>query len=381
MFTSAGQWMEQIALSWMAYDMTNSPFMLGAINGMRAIPFLILGPWAGVAADRMSRKKLMILSQAWVMVLTGIMAFLILTGLVEVWHLFAFTFFNGVGWCFTQPVRQTLIPNLVPRADLMNAVALQSSAFNSTRIIGPTIAGILLAALGPGWVFGIKFFLYVFILSLLALMQVPPLPAVAHRPSPWGSLLEGFRYIGTSPTVLWLIILALIPMMFAMPVQSLMPVFARDVLEAGPKGYGILVSFMGAGALAGTLAVASLSDFRRKGLVLLLSMCALGIVLILFSQSVWMPLSLFLGIFVGGFQMTYMSLNNTLLHMNMTDDVRGRVMSIYMLDQGLAPLGSLFAGTVANFFGAPLAVSLMGLVCLTLALASLVKVPHIRQLA
>lgn len=382
MFTSGGQWMQQIALSWMAYSMTDSAFMLGAINGMRAIPFLVLGPWAGVAADRMDRKMLMMVSQAWIMGLAIIMTLLIVTNLIQVWHLFAFTLLSGAGWSFTQPVRQTLVPNLVPREDLTNAIALQSSAFNLTRVIGPTIAGILLATVGPAGAFGCQAALYIFILAVTAMINVPPLAErLAGGPNAGRALLDGFAYIGKNEVVLWLIILALIPMMFAMPLQSLMPVFARDVLDSGPEGYGIIVSFMGIGALTGTLIVASLTTFQRKGLLLLISASALGIAIILFSQSTLMPLSLFLLLFVGGFQMTYMSLNNTLLHLNITDEFRGRVISIYMLDQGLSPIGALFAGTIASFFGAPLAVSVMGLVCVGLAVVALVRVPRIRQLA
>ncbi|MBI2887327.1 MAG: MFS transporter [Chloroflexi bacterium] len=381
MFTSAGQWMEQIALSWMAYQMTDSPFMLGAINGMRAIPFLVMGPWAGVAADRMDRKQLMFLSQAYVMLLTGIMSFLILADLVQVWHLFAFTLLSGMGWSFTQPVRQTLIPNLVPRAALMNAVALQSAAFNSTRVIGPTIAGLLLASLGAGWVFALKTSLYVAVLGLLALMRVPATPGDARRASPARELWEGVQYILGNQVVSWLILLALIPMLFAMPFQTLMPVFARDVLQIGPQGFGLLVSASGIGALVGTLTVASLGNFQRKGLLLLLSGGGLGLTLIFFSWSPWVPLSLAVLVVVGGFQMTYMSMTNTLLHLNITDEVRGRVMSIYMLDMGLTPLGALFAGTLASLFSAPLAVTVMGSVCVALTITALTRVPSIRRLA
>ncbi len=379
-FMSAGQWMQQIALSWMAYQMTDSPFMLGAINGFRAIPFLLFGPWAGVAADRFDRKKLMLFSQAYVLVLSFALAILIFSGLIQVWHLFAYTFLSGLGWSVTQPVRQALLPSLVPKEELQNAVALQSAGFNSTRILGPTAAGILIAWVGPGGAFLAQALAYLVIMVLVMTMRVPSIPTVVNRKSPGSDLLDGFRYIKSNQIVFSLILLALIPMMFAMPFQTLMPVFARDVLNMGPKGYGLLVSFAGIGALTGTLIVASLGDFRHKGLLLLGSAATLGVFLFLFSQATWLPASLFLMIFVGGFQMTYMSLNNTLLHMNITDDMRGRVMSIYMLDQGLTPLGSLFAGTTANFFGAPIAVALMGASCILLALIATARVPIIRRL-
>ncbi|MSQ15116.1 MAG: MFS transporter [Dehalococcoidia bacterium] len=380
LFMSGGQWMQQVALSWLIYQMTDSAFMLGAINGVGAIPFLIFGPWGGVAADRLDRKKLMLITQAYLLVFTLALGLLIVTEMLQVWHLFAFTFFTGVGWSFTMPVRQALIPSLVPREDLVNAVGLQSTAFTSTRILGPTAAGILIASVGPGLTFLLTSLAYLAILALVAQIRVPAAARDSTLTSPIQDLTEGFRYIGRNRLILHLILLALIPMTFAMPIQTLLPVFARDILEMGPKGYGLLVSFAGAGALIGTLAVASLGGYQRKGLLLMSSALAMGVALVLFSRSDWLPTSLLFITFVGGFQMLYMSLNNTLLHANITDDVRGRVMSIYMLDFGLSPIGSLFAGTIANFYGAPLAVTILGSFCVLFGLIAILRVPGVRRL-
>lgn len=386
LFTSAGMWMEQIAFSWLVYDMTGSAFMLGAINGLRALPFLFFGPIAGVVADRVNRKTLMLGSQIYVFVVTTFVTALIFgnsAGVfkMEVWHLFFISFFSSIGWSFTQPVRQALVPNLVPREEMVNAVALQSAGFNSTRVLGPAAAGIIIAWVGPGGAFAAKALAYIVIIALIAMMKVPPTPANARQHSMGHNLVEGFRYIGSNQIALSLIVLALIPMLLAMPFQTLMPVFARDILGMGPKGYGLLISFAGIGALTGTLIVASLGGFRRKGVLLLSSVTILGVFLILFSRSTWLPASLFFMIFIGGFQMTYMSLNNTLLHLNITDDMRGRVMSIYMLDSGLTPLGSLFAGGMASFFGAPFAVTFMGASCIVLAAIAMMRVPIVRRLS
>lgn len=381
MFTSAGQWMQSIALNWVVYDMTGSPFMLGLINGVRGFSFLIIGPWSGVMADRFDRKKLMWFSQLWVMFLSGVVTVLIVMNRLEVWHLIVFTLCSAAGESLTQPVRQALIPSIVPRSTLMNAVALQSAAFNSMRIIGPTIGGLLLVYLGAGWVFGIKTALYIVVLTLLAMLVVPALPARETPRSAGHDLLEGFKYIKANDAAFWLILLAIIPMVFAFPFQSLMPVFARDILQGNADGYGILVSFIGAGALAGTLTVASMGEFSKKGLLLLVSGCTLGLSLLLFSRSEWFPLSLFLATFIGASQQTYMSMTNTLLHMNITDEMRGRVMSIYMLDHGLTPIGTLAAGAAASVWDAPLAVSLMGTAMLGLGLVALLRVPLVRRLA
>jgi len=380
MVTAVGMWMGQIAMGWLVWELTEDPFMLGAVNGVRGVAFLVLGPWAGVAADRMDRKRLMFLSQGWVMLLSGVLSALILTGHIQVWHLFAFSLLTSMGEAFTQPVRQTLIPSLVPRADLMNAVALQSAAFNSMRVIGPSLGGVLVASIGAGGVFGIRTAGFILVLALLGLVRVPHQEAVAQRKSAGHDLIEGLHYIWSSRTLSWLILLALIPMVFAFPFQSLMPVFADAVLHVGPQGYGLLVSFIGAGALAGTLCVASLTGFERKGMLLLLSGVSLGTALFLFSRSDWMPASLVLGILIGGAQMTYMAMTQTLLHMNVTDAMRGRVMSIYMLDHGLTPVGALLAGGVASLLGAPFAVAAMGSAVAALAIIALLRVPHIRRL-
>lgn len=381
LFMSAGQWMEQIALSWLVYQMTDSALMLGAINGARALPFLIIGPWAGVAADRIDRKKLMWGSQAYVMVLTSVIAGLIISGRVEVWHLFAFTLMNAMGWSVTQPVRQTLVPNMVPREELVNAVALQSAGFNSTRVLGPAAAGLIIGFAGPGWAFAAKAIMYLAILVLIFFLRVPPVPATAKRNSATSDLKDGFKYIWGNQEVFSLIILALVPILIAFPAQGLMPIFARDILGLGPKGYGVLVSVAGIGALIGTLGVASLGGYQGKGKLLIVAAIALGVSLVLFSRSTLLPLSLFLMVFVGGFQMIYMSLNNTLLHLNITDDMRGRVMSIYMLDQGIAPLGSLIAGLMADRIGAPVTVTIAGVGCIILATIALFRMPIVRRLS
>ena len=391
LFMSAGQWMEHIALNWLVYQMTDSALMLGAINGARAIPFLIVGPWAGVAADRFDRKKLMWMSQAYVMVLTAAIAGLIISGYIQVWHLFAFTFLNAMGWSVTQPVRQTLVPNLVPKEELINAVALQSAGFNSTRVLGPAAAGLIIGFAGPGWAFAAKAIMYLAILVLVFFLKVPPTPSTARETSATSNFKEGFKYIWGNQAVFSLIILALVPILIAFPAQSLMPIFARDVLGFGPEGYGVMLSVAGIGALAGTLGVASLGGFRFKGRLLMGACIALGVSLILFALASWLPTlwenyglarsgSLILMVFVGGFQMIYMSLNNTLLHLNITDDMRGRVMSIYMLDQGMAPLGSLLAGVAADSFGAPLTVVAAGILCLLLAIFAMFRMPIVRRL-
>ena len=379
LFSSTGQWMENIALSWLVWQLTGSPLLLGAVNGVRALPFF-LSPLAGVAADRVDRKKLMLVTQVAVVVLSFSMAALVFFDVVEVWHVFVFTLLLGFSWTFNQPVRQAILPGLVPREELMNAVALQSTAFNITRLIGPMVAGILIALVGVEGAFAAKGFAYIGVTALILMMRVPPASGRAREASVRQNLVEGLRYVARNPTVLSLIAIAMIPVLFVMPyVMSLMPIFADEVYGIGPEGLGLLMSTLGVGALAGTLTVASLGNFRHRGLLLLGSGVAMGLMLTLFGLSKWLPLTLVVLVGLGFPQMAFMSLNMTLLQMSISDEIRGRVMSVYMLDRALVPLGSLLAGAVANYWGAPTAVVVGGSIATAAAAAAFVFLPRIRN--
>lgn len=380
LFSGCGQWIQQVTLSWMVYDMTGDAIQLGAINGMRSIPFLIAGPLAGVAADRWDRKTIMAASQGLLLISALAMALLIMAGLIEVWHLYAFTLATGIAWSFNMPVRQALVPALVPKEDLLNAVALNSAAFNLTRIVGPSLGGLLIAWFGVANNFILQAVVYAGVVAMIMMMHVPALIRGGMKKSVRGDLAEGLRYVWTDSAVLTLMVLALIPMVFSMPYVSLMPMFARDVLNSGPEGLGLLMAAPGIGALAATFTLASLNNFRRKGLLLISAVTMLGVFLVLFSQSSWMPLSLLLLAVVGACQISFMATNNTLLQLLVPDELRGRVMSIYMLDQGLMPLGSMLAGVLAAGMGAPAAVTIMGAIVVVLATGAFVKVPAIRRM-
>ena len=378
-FSSSGQWMEQVALSWLVWDLTNDPLMLGLINGARAIPFL-LSPLGGVAADRIDRKLLMLLTQVAVMLLSASMAVLLYLDFIELWMVFAFTMTSGLTWAFNQPVRQAIVPNLVPRHEITNAVALTSSAFNLTRLVGPIAAGFIIAGVGAEGAFAGKAIAYVGVIGMIIFMRVPPIQRRARRESIYRSMMGGFEYVKGNPTVLALLLLALIPMMVSMPyMMAFMPVFADAVYGIGPEGMGMLYTFAGIGSLAGTFTVASLGRSKRKGLLLLLSGVAMGIMLILFgwSRQLWLTLIILVG---AGFpQMFTMSMTQTLLQMSIPDEYRGRVMSIYMLDRALAPLGAGFAGVLGRLYTAPGAVMIGGALTMFLSLAALVFMPRIRN--
>lgn len=380
-FMSAGQWIQQVTLGWLVYDLTNSSVSLGILNGLRALPFLITGPVAGVAADRMDRRNLMLITQYVLMTTALGMGTLVALGHVQVWHVFLFTILTGSTWSFIDPVRQSVVPNVVPKKDLVNAVALNSMAFNSTKVLGPSLGGLLIALTGAAGNFFVQGAVYVGVLISIYKMRVPPTPPEARRSSVMANLKEGLAYVWSNPTVLALMLAALVPRVFAVPYQTLMPVFQKDVLHVGPEGLGLMLAAPGIGAVLAVFIMATLAHrMKHQGVLLILSLVMLGVVLNLFSWTRSFPLALLALVGVGACQVLFMATTNTMLQIIIPDALRGRVMSIYMLDRGLMPLGALLAGVTAHFVGAPATVSMMGSVVILLALLVAWRVPLIRNI-
>jgi MFS transporter, DHA1 family, staphyloferrin A biosynthesis exporter len=377
LFSGLGLWVQQTTLGWLAYALTGSGFMLGAVNGARSVPLLILGPFAGVAADRFDRRRLMLATQSINVLASAAFATGIVTGHLQLWHLFAMTMVSGVAWAFNMPVRQSTVPSLVPRADLLNAVALSAAAFNSSRIVGPTLAGLLIAAMGPGENFYLQAAAYLVVAFMVYQMRVPPL-ARKSGASVLANLREGAAFIWRHPTLRTQMLLALAPVVIGLPYVSLLPIFATVVLGVGPEGFGLLMAAPGVGAVLGTLTLASL-NVERKGLVLLGAIFSLGVALVLFALSRWFPLSLLLLTLCGAFQMLYFTTNQTVIQLTAPEELRGRVLGVYMLNQGLLPLGSLFAGALADLATAPVAVAVMGTLVALLALTVGLRSPEMRR--
>jgi MFS family permease len=379
--TSSGQWLQQITLSWLIFDMTGSALQLGTINGLRMLPFLFTSLIGGVLADRLDRRRLMLVTQLYLVVITLMMALLLYSGRAAVWHLYVFTFISGLGWSFTMPVRHALVPALVPRRDLMNAIALTSVTFNIARVIGPVMGGLLLATIGGAGNFLVQVVMYAIVVVLVAAMRVPARPvapaesAAEHSPRPgmWASLLEGLRYIRGNRLVVTLLLLSLITMLLAMPYQSLLPIFVGDIYGLGAGGLGVLMACSGIGSIVAVLALASAGDFPGKGRVQLLAFAGAGVSLALFSQMTRVPLATLFLMVVGGCQMLGMTLNQTMIQATITDDMRGRVSSVHLLDAGLMPLGSLVAGALAEAIGAPATVTLMGVTLAAVAALAMLR--------
>jgi MFS family permease len=378
---SAGQWIQQVTLGWLLYDLTGNSMLLGALNGLRALPFLITGPLAGVAADRMDRRKLLLQTQSVLIITAVLMGVLVASPFLHVWHIFVFTLITGVAWTITEPVRMSMIPAVVPKKDLANAVALNSGGFNLMKVIGPALGGGLIAWFGAAENFFLQAIAYTGVLVMIYWMHIPAQKIESKRKSAMANLKEGFAYVWSTPAVLALMTLAYVPRIFAVPYQILMPVFQKDVLQIGPEGLGLLMAAPGVGAVIAVLTLASFgSRVKRQGLLLVGSIIVLGGFLVLFSQITWFPLALVLLVVVGVFQMLFLASTATILQMMVPDELRGRVLSLYMLDRGFMPLGALFAGTAAHFIGAPLTVAVMGAIVILLTLIVAWLVPAIRTL-
>ena len=378
---STGQWVQQVTLGWLVYDLTGNSMLLGALNGLRALPFLVTGPMAGVAADRMDRRKLLLYTQ-WVLIITAIlMGALVASPFLHVWHIFLFTLITGVAWTITEPVRMSMIPSVVPKRDLANAIALNSGGFNLMKVIGPALGGAMIAWFGAADNFFVQGVAYTGVLAMIYLMHIPPHGADAKRATALANLKEGIAYVWSTPAVLALMMLAYVPRVFAVPYQTLMPVFQKDVLHVGPEGLGLLMAAPGIGAVIAVLTLASLGHrIKRQGLLLVGSIVILGFFLIVFSQLTSLPLALVTLVIAGAFQMFFLASTATMLQLVVPDELRGRVMSLYMLDRGFMPAGALFAGTAAHFIGAPMTVAAMGAIVILLTLVVAWRIPAIRTL-
>jgi len=305
----------------------------------------------------MDRRQLILVIQVVLGVLALGFAFLVSSGHLQVWHLFVFTFISGAGWTMNNPVRQSLVPDTVPREDLMNAVALNSAAFQLFRIIGVVLGGWLIAFTGPSTNFMIQGIAYIFMAALILQIHVPKRDYLESKKE---SLLENFKggvnYVRSQEITLALILLGMVPALFVMPfINALLPVFNDEVLGNGPEGFGLLMGMYAAGAMLGTFVLASLQNFPHKGKLLVGAAIASGITLVALAFTSWGPLSMFVLFLSGAAHMMYMATNNTLIQLNTPPEFRGRVLSLFFLDHALTPLGSLFAGYIAWQYGSPVA--------------------------
>jgi MFS family permease len=363
-----GTWMQNIAQAWLVYRMTGSMVLLGAIGFSGQIPIFLFSALGGIVADQYSRRRVVIATQTASMLLALVLALLTLSGTVHIWHIFVLSALLGTVNAFDIPARQSFIVEMVARPDLMNAIALNSSMFNASRVVGPAIAGILVAAIGEGWCFFANGISYVAVIVGLLLMRTAPYQAMPREGSQWASVVEGFRFVIGNRAIHALLLLLAVASLTGMPFTVLMPVFADRILHGGPKALGWLTGCTGIGALAAALLLASRQTLKGLSVWIAIAATAFGAGLLVFSfsRAFWFSAAVLAP--VGFFMMLQMGSSNTLIQSMVPDHLRGRVMSVYsMMFMGMAPFGSLLAGVVADRLGAPATVALGGVVCLAAA--------------
>ena len=374
-----GTWMQNIAQAWLVYRLTGSSLLLGIVGFAGQIPIFLFAPIGGLAADRWNRHHVVIGTQVASMILAFILAALTLFHVVQVWEIVVLAALLGVVNAFDVPARQSFLIEMVVREDLMNAIALNSSMFNGARVIGPAIAGILVARIGEGWCFFANAVSYIAVIIGLLMMKLGPLRTASKDSSPFEHIAEGFRFVQRTKPILALVLLIGLVSLVAVPYSVLMPIFADRVVHSGAHGLGILMGATGIGALLGALTLAIRRGVQGLGRVVGLSAAGFGVSLILFafSRSLWLSVALLVPVGYG--VMLQMSSSNTLIQAMVPDELRGRAMAMYtMMFMGMAPVGSLFAGALADKIGAPWTVAIGGLGAIAGAAVFLRRLPSLR---
>lgn len=364
-----GTWMRRTALGWVVYEMTGSRAMLGTVMGMALLPMFLLSPLAGTIADRVDKRRMVILTQLLAAFSSALIALLLLTGWTQVWHLMALATLGGIAFAFEVPARQAFVSEIVGREHLLNAVALNSVLVNSSRVVGPAVAGVVMAAVGAGWCFLLDAASYLVVTGTLLALRLPPHRPPARRTSHWQDLLEGFREAHRNDVVRTLLLLLCLMGVFGWACQTLMPAIAQDLLHLGEWEYGLLTAMFGVGAIAGALVVAArtasgTSRLQVFGGVWLL--CAGSLAVAASRHAVPMGA----GLAVAGFgAVMFMSTSNTLVQMSVEDGLRGRIMGIWSVGFGGAlPAGSFLAGWLAQIVSPYLTIAVFAAI---LAAASL----------
>ncbi|HJR52527.1 MAG TPA: MFS transporter, partial [Gemmatimonadota bacterium] len=378
LISMTGTWVQLVAQSWLIYRLTGRATLLGLVGFAGNFPIFLLAPIGGALADRFERRRIIVVTQAISMVLAFVLAGLTLGGVVREWHIVALAAGLGIIHAFDIPARQSFLVEMVGRDDLINAIGLNSSLFNGARMIGPAVAGVLVAAVGEGWCFFINAISFAAVLVALLAIRVPPFQAPA-KTSTLSRIREGFAFAVHERPVRALLVMLSFLSLVGMPFMVLMPVFADRVLFGGPAAYGILMSAAGMGALAGAIALASKRDVRGLGGWVARAAIGFGALLAVFSLSRSMWLSVLLLLPIGFSMMVQISSSNTLIQTMVPDALRGRVMSVYsMMFMGMAPLGALLSGWSADRIGAPRTVLIGGTACVIAAAIFRWSLPRLR---
>lgn len=380
-----GEWMESTATLWLVYQLGGTPVELALIGFLRHFPLVFLSTLGGVVADRMNRRNLVVYTLFFMSALSVTLLLLVRTGAVQIWHVFALSLLSSLATAFNHPGRQTLVPNLVERKHLMNAVTLDNFTTTASRAAGVPIAGLLIYQFGMEPVFGARAIGALLAIVWLIMIKVPLTPTVEKRQSEWKRIVEGWSYMKANPLIMCQVGMYFFAYFEGQASGGFMPIFASDVLGASARGYGFLQAAGGFGAIIGLFWLATKGDFNRKGLYLFISGILMTIATAFFSISPFFILSFLLLIFVGAMSNTYMAVNATIIQSVVDDKVRGRVMAWREAAFGLAPVSALITGKVAEYMGetqavgVPKALLLMTLVYLAIIVALFFLLPRVRK--
>lgn len=364
-FASMGTWMDQVTRGWLIYELTDSALQLGLVRGIQAIPFLLLSPIAGSVADRYSRKRLVVLTQTADGILFGVIALLIFTGEIQPWHVYVTAVLMAMVQTFLQPARAALISDSVPSNNLTNAIGLNAVVFNVARSTGPALAGVLIAEFGSGGAYAVQALFF-----FLATIWTTQLRSIAfsaggsrdhsgHEESFAQSIIEGWKFSWRNEVVRTALLVVMFASLFMGPFTTLLPVFARDILQVGAAGQGLLLTAMGVGALCSAVLIASAGDRLPRGMLMLGSVMVYGFFTVIFAASTWFWLSMALMVIVGLCHVHSHALVQTVIQSYSPTEFRGRTMAIFHTSQVVLTVGAMLFGALSSIIGAQWAVASM----------------------
>ncbi|MGA8272987.1 MAG: MFS transporter [Candidatus Sulfotelmatobacter sp.] len=366
--SSIGTWMQIVAQGWLIYRLSHSAFLLALDQFLGGIPIFLFSLIGGVVADRVERRRILLGSQYVQMATAAVLTVLVATGFVHVWHILCLSFISGFAQAFGGPAYQALIPTLVEKDDMPNAIALNSIQFNVAVMVGPALAGQALAKLGEKWCFGLNALSFLAPIISLSIISARFLPAKTAE-TMFGSLKQGIRFARKQNSMEALILLAFCMTALGMPMRTYIPVFVKDIFHRGPETYGNLLALMGLGSIFGSLTIASAGNFKRKGLVALLALMLLGASISVFALSKSVPLSGVILVLAGASMMAVFATVSSLVQLITTNEMRGRVMSVYNVAfRGGMPMGNLLSGWLVPIFTAPVVLGVNGFLLVLVAL-------------
>ena len=371
---------DMVARAWLVWELTNSTTSVASVLVVRALPMLVLGLFGGVAADRFNRRRLLMIIQLWTLLMHIIMAALLLTGLLDLWHVYVLAFGLGAGMAMNQPVRTSIIPNLVEKKDMMNAMSLNSIAINSTRFVGPAAIAALIAATEVGWAYVWAAGALVVVVWTTSKIAIPNISSGRSHGNAFNQLMEGFVYIGRHRVILALVLLGAGPLAIGFSHQVLLPQLVEEQYGRGIGLMGIIQSAGAIGGLSAGIFIASRREVNHKGRLMLMAATSYGVALLAFSGAVYMWMAFPLIIWIGGSQTIFRAGNSATLMELAPDHLRGRIISATLIDTALAPLAGLAAGVVADRWGVSAGYMLLSAGCLGIVALVMLIYPKMKDL-